>query len=96
MDSALISTLVNLGAGGIVVVLLAFGILVPKPSVDKMERQYREYIERQEAAIARLQTALDYERTANDALRNAGGVTNQLISALVDVTAQQPPGRGTG
>jgi hypothetical protein len=93
IDSAFVTTLANFGCAGVVVVLMILGFLVPKYSVDKMEKRYQEYIERQEHTIARQQEALSVERRANAELRDAGSTTTQLIEALVEVTAKQALGR---
>lgn len=87
MDTTLITFLSNAGTAGIVVVLLAIGVLVPRWAYKKLEEENRL-----------LREALDTERLrANDVTKSAG-VTNQLIEAIVNLAVEQrkekPAGHG--
>jgi hypothetical protein len=78
VDSALVSTLVNLGAGFIVVILVIFGYLVPKP-------EFRRLLEENE----KLREALDLERQRSNEIAQAGAVANQLIAALTSLASDR-------
>ena len=78
MDSSIVSVLANLGTGGIVVLLIVLGYLVPKPTHTRAVEDSAH----KDEVIGKLQEALDLERQrSNDATQTAA-VTNQLISAL--------------
>ena len=78
MDTSLITIVSNLGWGGIIVVLVVLGYLVPKPAHT---RALEESAHKDEV-IGKLQEALTLERQrSNDATQTAA-VTNQLIGAL--------------
>lgn len=92
MDSALITLLANLGTGGVVIVLIILGYLVPKPA-------YMRVIEesgRKDEIIAKQQEALGLERQRADAATQAGGVTNQLIGGLVRLASDARDHRDDG
>ena len=83
MDTSLITIVSNLGWGGIIVVLLVLGYLVPKPAHTRAldDSAHKDEV------IARLQEALALERQrSNDATQTAT-VTNQLIGALTTLAA---------
>ena len=83
MDSSLVGVLVNLGTGGVVVVLIVLGYLIPKPTHSRV----LEDSERKDEVIEKLQEALALERQrSNDAAQTAT-VTNQLIGALTTLAA---------
>jgi hypothetical protein len=80
----LISILANLGTGGVVIVLIILGYLVPRPAHARV----LEESTRKDEVIAKLQEALDLERQRADDATSAGGVTNQLISGLVQLAGE--------
>jgi hypothetical protein len=72
VDSSLITIVANLGTGGVVIVLIILGYLVPKPA-------YTRLLEEND----KLKDALELERQRSDDATKAGEVTNQLIGGLV-------------
>ena len=83
MDSSLITIVSNLGWGGIIVVLIVLGYLVPKPAHTRAVEDSAH----KDDVIARLQEALALERQrSNDATQTAT-VTNQLVRALTSLAA---------
>jgi Tfp pilus assembly protein PilE len=84
VDSALIGVLANLGTGGVVIVLLVLGYLVPKPTHTRV----LEESARKDAAIDKLEQALALERQRSDATAQAGEVTNKLIGGLVQLATE--------
>ena len=84
MDSALIGVLANLGTGGVVIVLIVLGYLVPRPAHTRV----LEESARKDAVIDRLQEALALERQRGDDATQAGSVTNQLIGGLVRLATE--------
>jgi len=84
MDPALITALTDLGAGGIVVILVILGYLVPKPAYTRVIEESA----RKDEIIAKQQEALSLERQRADAATQAGGVTNQLIGGLVKLASE--------
>lgn len=87
MDSVLIGALANLGFGGLVVLLIVLGWLVPRGA----HRQVLEDSARKDAVIAKLEDALAIERHRADEVTQAGTVTNQLISGLVQLAGGHRP-----
>jgi hypothetical protein len=79
VDSSLISVLANLGTGGVVVILIILGYLVPKPSYSRV----LEESARKDTVIEHLQQALALERQQANDVAQAGAVTNQLIDGLI-------------
>ena len=77
MDSALTSVLINLGAGFIVVAMIILGLLIPKPT-------YQRLLEENE----KLKEALALERQRSNDATQAGSVTNQLIGALTTLASE--------
>ena len=71
MDSALISTLINLGAGFIVVILIMLGLLQPKWVVQRLLKENDD-----------LKTALALERQRSDVATTAAVVANQFYAAM--------------
>jgi len=84
MDSSLVSVLVNLGTGGVVVVLMILGFLVPKPTHTKA----LEDSAHKDEEIAKLQEALALERQRSNDATQAATVTNQLIGALTSLATE--------
>lgn len=90
MDTALFDVLVNSGTGFLVVLLIIFGFLVPKPSVDRLLKENED-----------LKTALALERQRSDDAASSAAVTNQLIGAMKTLAEQSrdrdqrqlPPGK---
>jgi hypothetical protein len=78
VDSALVGTLVNLGAGFVVVILVILGYLVPRP-------EFRRLLEENE----KLREALEMERQRSNEIAQAGAVANQLISALTSLASER-------
>lgn len=74
MDSAVIDALVNAGFGGIVVILMLFGWLVPKWAYSRLLEENRL-----------LREALELERQRNSENSSQMGIANQLLSAVVDL-----------
>ena len=78
MDTSLITIVANLGTGGIVIILVILGYLIPKPAHTRI----LEDSAHKDEVIEKLQEALALERQrSNDATQTAA-VTNQLIGAL--------------
>ena len=78
MDTSLITIVSNLGWGGVILILIVFGYLVPKPAHTRVLKDG----EHKDQVIGKLQEALDLERQrSNDATQTAT-VTNQLVGAL--------------
>ncbi len=84
MDSSLISILVNLGTGGIVIILIILGYLVPKPTHTRA----LEDSAHKDEVIEKLQEALALERQRSNDATQAGAVTNQLIGALTTLATE--------
>ena len=84
MDSSLISVLANLGMGGVVVVLIVLGYLVPKPAHTRV----LEESARKDEVIEKLQEAVALERQRSNDVTQAGAVTNQLIGALTTLATE--------
>ena len=84
MDSSLVSVLVNLGTGGVVVVLMILGLLIPKPTHTRA----LEDSAHKDEEIAKLQEALALERQRSNDATQAGAVTIQLIGALTTLATE--------
>jgi hypothetical protein len=84
VDSSLVSILVNLGTGGVVVVLMILGLLVPKPTHTRA----LEDSAHKDEEIAKLQEALALERQRSNDATQAATVTNQLIGALTAMATE--------
>lgn len=84
MDSSLVSVLVNLGTGGVVVVLMILGLLIPKPTHTRA----LEDSAHKDEEIAKLQEALALERQRSNDANQAATVTNQLIGALTTLATE--------
>lgn len=90
MDSSLISVLANLGAGGIVVVLIILGYLIPKPAYARLEKEN----EKLQVANDILGEANATLRTTNNNLSSSGQLTNQVVQALMTIASEhRAPGR---
>lgn len=88
MDSALIGVLANLGTGGVVIVLIVLGYLVPKPAHTRV----LEESARKDEVIDKLQEAVALERQRSNDVTQAGAVTNQLIGALTTLATEHRAG----
>lgn len=84
MDSSLISILSNLGTGGVVIVLIILGYLVPKPTHTRV----LEDSGHKDEEIAKLAEALALERQRSNDATQAATVTNQLIGALTTMATE--------
>jgi hypothetical protein len=84
MDSALITLLANAGTAGVVIALIVFGYLVPKPT----HARALEDGAHKDEVIAKLTEALALERQRSNDATQAGAVTNQLIGALTTLAAE--------
>lgn len=84
MDSSIITILSNLGIGGIIVLLVVLGYLIPKPTYIKVS----EDNESKDREIAKLQEALNLERQRSNEAVQAATVTNQLIGALTTLASE--------
>jgi len=84
VDSALITALFNLGWGGLVVLLILGGYLVPKLTHQRVVTENA----RKDEVIERLQVALDLERQRSNDATQAGAVTVQLIGALTTLATE--------
>ena len=84
MDSSLISILANLGTGGVVIVLIVLGYLIPKPTHTRA----LEDSAHKDEEIAKLAEALALERQRSNDATQAATVTNQLIGALTSMAAE--------
>ena len=89
MDSSLISVLSNLGTGGIVIILIILGYLVPKPSYTRVVEESA----RKDEVIEHLQQALALERQQADALAQAGD-GDEPAHQRPGPARRRPPGRG--
>lgn len=84
MDSALIGVLANLGTGGVVIVLIVLGYLIPRPAHTRV----LEESARKDEVIGKLQEALGLERQRSNDATQAGAVTIQLIGALTTLATE--------
>src|SRR6201989_2883334 len=84
MDSSLVTVLTNLRTGGVVVVLIILGLLVPKPTHTRV----LEDSAHKDEEIAKLQEALALERQRSNDATQAATVTNQLIGALTSLATE--------
>ena len=84
MDSSLITIVSNLGWGGIIVVLIVLGYLVPKPAHT---RALEDSIHKDEV-IGRLTEALALERQRSNDATSTAAVTNQLVRALTSLATE--------
>ncbi len=84
MDSSLISVLTNLGTGGVVIILIILGYLIPKPTHTRA----LEDSARKDEVIGKLQEALTLERQRSNDASQAGAVTVQLIGALTTLATE--------
>ena len=83
MDTSLITIVSNLGWGGIILILVTLGYLVPKPTHTRALQDSAH----KDEVIGKLQEALTLERQrSNDATQTAA-VTNQLVRALTTLAA---------
>ena len=78
MDTALITIVSNLGWGGIIVVLIVLGYLVPKPAHTRALADGAH----KDEVIGRLTEALALERQRSNDATSTAAVTNQLVRAL--------------
>ncbi len=96
MDTSLITLLANGVSGGIVIVLIILGYLVPKPTHTRVLADSA----RKDEVIGKLQEALALERQRSNDATQAGAVTNQLIGGLLRLASghpeEQAPGRKAG
>jgi hypothetical protein len=92
VDSSLVSVLTNLGTGGIVVVLIILGYLIPKPTHTRA----LEDSEHKDEEIDRLQEALALERQRSNDASQAATVTNQLIGALTTLATEHRAAENSG
>ena len=92
MDSALVTVISNLGWGGVVLILMVLGYLVPKPAHTRA----LEDSARKDQVIGKLQDALDLERQRSNDATQAGAVTNQLIGGLLALAERQPSADHSG
>lgn len=74
MDISLVGLLTNFGLGGIIILLIALGVLSPKWIVDRLEKE-----------IAALSAALEIERQRNAELAGTTGTTARLVQALTEI-----------
>ena len=84
MDQSWVPLITGSGGALVVLAILAWLLIIGKLHSDA-EFQARS------KEIEDLKTALQTERTVNNELAHAGGVTNRLIGALVDVAAGRHP-----
>lgn len=85
MDSALLSVLLNAGAGFLVILLIVFGFLVPKPAADhllKEKDEWKSLYEKERDAHQATRDALVLASQRSDAGVEAAKVTSSLIDAL--------------
>ena len=84
MDTALLTAVTNLGFGGIVLILIMLGWLVPRPAHTRALDENA----RKDEAIEKLQEALALERQRSNDATQAAAVTNQLIGALTTLATE--------
>ena len=84
MDSSLIIAVANLGFGGVIIVLIICGYLVPRPAYKRVTNESA----RKDKVIEKLQEALTLERQRSNDAAQAGAVTNQLIGALTSMAGE--------
>lgn len=82
MDISLVGLLTNFGLGGLVIMLIITGFLVPKPTHEKLEKENE-----------RLIAALEIERNRNTELAGTTGTTARLIGALTDIAIERGAAR---
>jgi hypothetical protein len=84
LDTSLITIVSNLGTGGVVIVLIILGYLIPKPTHTRA----LEDSAHKDEEIAKLQEALALERQRSNDATQAATVTNQLIGALTTLATE--------
>jgi hypothetical protein len=84
VDSSLISILANLGTGGVVIVLIVLGYLIPKPTHTRA----LEDSAHKDEEIAKLTEALGLERQRSNDATSTATVTNQLVRALTSLATE--------
>lgn len=90
MDSSLVTALLGSGgAAGVALVLILLGILVPHP----YHKRVIEENEKLAQANDQLSAANAQLREANSNLTSSGQLTNQVVTALLDIAAAN---RGQG
>lgn len=85
MDTALFTAITNLGWGGVILALVLTGWLVARPTY----RRALQEIARKDKVIDSLQEALALERQRSNDVTQAGTVTNQLISGLLQLATER-------
>jgi hypothetical protein len=90
VDTSLITILANLGTGGVVIVLMVLGYLIPKPT----HARALEDSAHKDAEIAKLAEALALERQRSNDATQAATVTNQLIGALTSLATEHRDAAG--
>lgn len=90
MDSSLVTALLGSGgAAGVALVLILLGVLVPS-TYHKRVIEENEKLAQANDVLAAANAQL---REANSNLTSSGQLTNQVVTALLDIAAQN---RGTG
>jgi hypothetical protein len=84
VDTALITIVSNLGWGGIIVVLIVLGYLVPKPAYARALEDGTH----KDEVISRLTEALALERQRSNDATSTATVTNQLVRALTSLATE--------
>lgn len=84
MDSSLITILSNLGWGGVIIILMTLGYLVPKAAHTRA----LEDSAHKDEVIARLTEALALERQRSNDATSTATVTNQLVRALTSLATE--------
>lgn len=84
MDTALITILSNLGWGGVFLVLVTLGYLVPKSAHSRALQDSAH----KDEVIGRLTEALALERQRSNDATSTASVTNQLVRALTSLATE--------
>lgn len=84
MDTSLITIVSNLGWGGIILILVTLGYLVPKPTHTRA----LEDSAHKDQEIAKLAEALALERQRSNDATSTAAVTNQLVRALTTLATE--------
>lgn len=74
VDSSLVNVILGTGVVGVILILMIFGFLVPKSTVDELKEDNKN-----------LKIALEKERLRSDVAVQTGIASTQLIAALREI-----------
>ena len=98
MDSSLVTALLGSGgAAGVALILILLGILVPRPYHQRVLEENEKLTQANDVLAA----ANAQLREANSNLTSSGQLTNQVVTALLEIAAEHrspasglPPAKG--